>query len=257
MTKRQTYKWHEMPGPEVAELAKETDVALLPVGCVEMHGPHLPTGTDAIRAEGIAEMVAEREPAIILPTLYLNLNDQMKCYPGTIAISPEVVASIYRELCGEAARNGFNKIVLLVAHGGVNAGHEFVQHSLLHEGVKGYSLFTIYLGQFRELASDVLESPVREGHGGEGESSAVAYFRPDLVHLDRLEPLPEGEGPYYEQTVTNARYMIDWIRQVPKGYVGRPHLAAAEKGARIAEVTADECAKIIRQIKSYDPKRDR
>ena len=82
MTKRRTYKWHEMSGPAVAALAEETDVAILPIGCVEMHGPHLPTGTDAIQAEGMAELIAEWESAIILPTLYLNLNDEMVRYPG-------------------------------------------------------------------------------------------------------------------------------------------------------------------------------
>ncbi len=56
----QSCKWHELTGPDVAALARETQVALLPVGCVEMHGPHLPTGTDAIQAEGIAELIAAR-----------------------------------------------------------------------------------------------------------------------------------------------------------------------------------------------------
>ena len=49
-----SFKWAEMTGPEVAALAKETSVAVIPVGCVEMHGPHLPTGTDAISAERMA-----------------------------------------------------------------------------------------------------------------------------------------------------------------------------------------------------------
>ena len=53
--------WHESSGPDVAEFAKTCDVALLPVGCVEMHGPQNPTrrapcggGDDERdRAEGI------------------------------------------------------------------------------------------------------------------------------------------------------------------------------------------------------------
>ncbi|MGQ9553293.1 MAG: hypothetical protein ACUVWR_04155 [Anaerolineae bacterium] len=46
-------------------------------------------------------------------------------------------------------------------------------------------------------------------------------------------------------------YVIDWIRQVPKGYVGMPQLATAEKGHKITEATADACARIVRQIKEY------
>ncbi len=77
MADRRTYKWHELAGPEVAALARETNVAIIPVGCVEMHGVHTPTGADGIEAEGIAELIAQREPAIIMPTLYYNINDEM------------------------------------------------------------------------------------------------------------------------------------------------------------------------------------
>ncbi len=36
------------------------------------------------------------------------------------------------------------------------------------------------------------------------------------------------------------------------GYVGMPQLATPEKGDRIAEQLAAECARIVRQIKAYD-----
>ena len=89
-----TLHWHEMSGPEVFELSKRTDIALLPMGCVEMHGPHLPTGTDILIAEQLAELIAKRELAIILPTLPYNINDCMTCYPGTLAFPPDIVKGI-------------------------------------------------------------------------------------------------------------------------------------------------------------------
>ncbi len=260
MSTRRTYKWHEMSGPEVAALAKETEVAILPIGGVEMHGPHLPTGTDSIQAEGMAELIAEREPAIILPTSYLNINDEMVRYPGTIAISPELMAQLYEELCLEAARNGFTKIIFLIAHGGSEDVTRFVHHSFLHRRIGdqlGFSVFDLWFYSLMQ-SDEVLESlPEQLGHGGEKEASLVMHFRPELVDLDQLEPLPEGEGPYYPKTVEHTWYTIDWIRQVPMGYVGIPHISTAEKGARMAEVGADACAEVVRQIKQYDPDRDR
>ncbi len=259
MAERRSYKWHELSGPEVAALAQETTVALLPIGCVEMHGPHLPTGTDAVQAEGMAELIAEREPAIIMPTLYFNLNDEMTCYPGTIAISPELVARLYEELCAEAARNGFHKVVLLIGHGGSEEITRFFQHSNLHRRLgeeRRYALFEI---SYHSLAHDcgLWETPPQmQGHGCEPETSLVLRFRPDLVHLERLEPLPGGEGPKHPKAVEGAWYVVDWVRQVPKGYIGKPQLATAAKGARAAEMLAERCAEIIRQIKAYDPARD-
>lgn len=260
MSGHRTYKWQELSGPEVAALAQETNVALLPIGCVEMHGPHMPTGADGYEAEGMAELIAEREPAIIMPTLFYNINDEMTCYPGTISMSPELMARLYEELCSEAARNGFTKIVFLIAHGGSEGVTEFVHHSFLQRRLDerlGISVFDIRIHAVAR-PEGVLETPrSKQGHGCEWETSFVLRFRPDLVHLERLEPLPEGEGPIYPKTVQSTYYVIDWIRQVPKGYVGMPQLATAEKGHKITEATADACARIVRQIKEYDPARDR
>ena len=253
---RRTYKWCELAGSEVAALTAETDVALLPIGCVEMHGPHLPTGTDAIIAEAIAERAAALEPAIILPTLYYNLNDEMACYPGTIAISPEVLARLYEEVFCEAARNGFHRIVLLNGHGGSEEVTRFVQHSLLHRRVteaRSIAVFEISLHALGEALQGVLDTaPTQQGHGCERETALVLDARPDLVHLERLPPLPGGEGPQRGQAVPSAWYVVDWIRRVPRGYIGRPHLATAAKGQALAEAIASACAQAVAQIKGLD-----
>ena len=39
---------------DVSDLAGETDIAYLPVGSTEQHGPHAPLGTDAFTAEAVA-----------------------------------------------------------------------------------------------------------------------------------------------------------------------------------------------------------
>lgn len=260
MASSRTYKWVELPGPEVAALAQETDVALLPIGCVEMHGPHMPTGADGVEAEGIAELIVQREPAIILPTLYFNINDEMKCYPGTLAFSPELVARIYEELCCEAARNGFRKILLLIGHGGSEEVTRFVQHSFLHRRLgeqQGFTVMEVYIHTFTPREG-VLETPrSMQGHGCEAETSFVLRFRPELVHLERLAPLPGGEGPHARKSVAGAWYVIDWIREVPKGYTGKPQLATVEKGVLITEAVAEACTGIVRRLKGYDPARDR
>jgi creatinine amidohydrolase len=259
MVEQRTYRWAELSGPEVEALAKETEVALLPIGCVEMHGPHMPTGADGYEAEGMADLVAAREPAIILPPLFYNINDEMTCYPGTISMSPELMARLYEEICRQAARNGFRKIVFLIAHGGSEGVTEFVHHSFLQRRLwerDGFAAFDIRFFGVCSLDA-MLETPrAKRGHGCEAETAVVQRFRPDLVHLEQLEPLPEGEGPYYPKSVGKAYYVVDWCRQVPKGYIGMPQLATPEKGRAITEAIADACARVVCQIKEWDPARD-
>ncbi|HTM01620.1 MAG TPA: creatininase family protein, partial [Candidatus Omnitrophota bacterium] len=67
-------KWADLTWEEVRDLDRPRAVALLPVGAVEAHGPHLPLATDVILAEAMAEAAAARleaegRLAVVLPAL--------------------------------------------------------------------------------------------------------------------------------------------------------------------------------------------
>ncbi|MFC6725372.1 creatininase family protein, partial [Halobium palmae] len=44
---------------DIDDVRDETDLAVLPVGSTEQHGPHAPLGTDTLNAETVAEAAAE------------------------------------------------------------------------------------------------------------------------------------------------------------------------------------------------------
>jgi len=50
-------RWAELTRPEFERVKKK--VAVLPVGVVEAHGPHLPLGTDVLMEAYVAEKAAE------------------------------------------------------------------------------------------------------------------------------------------------------------------------------------------------------
>ena len=50
----------ELTQPEIAAQFKKNPLVILPAGSVEQHGPHLPTGTDTLAANMIAQHVADR-----------------------------------------------------------------------------------------------------------------------------------------------------------------------------------------------------
>jgi hypothetical protein len=55
----QRYLWGELTWPDAQERFQQVDIALLPVGSIEQHGPHLPLDTDAYDANYLALRVAE------------------------------------------------------------------------------------------------------------------------------------------------------------------------------------------------------
>ena len=243
-------KWAELTGPGVADLARTTEVAILPVGCLEMHGPHLPTSTDGIVAEGVSVRAAEMESAVVLPTLFYNVNASMKCYPGTVSVPPRMVADLCHVICEEAARNGFKKVVLFSAHGGCGTAG-LVQAELLERRTRGepvdYSVFCVFI-----LTVLGAKGKQFDGHGGAMESSLVLGVKPDLVHLERVE----RPGPILSGTIPGASYMVDWIRQVPEGYKSDPRKADTKWGEELIEAAAARFAEIIGKIKAYRPESD-
>src|SRR5699024_6576907 len=72
---------------EIKKNIKESGIAILPVGAVEAHGPHLPLGTDNLLAERVAEKVATGVDGLILPTLSYGQVWSLQNFPGSINIS--------------------------------------------------------------------------------------------------------------------------------------------------------------------------
>jgi creatinine amidohydrolase len=237
--------WAESSGPVVAEFAKTCDTAVIPVGCVEMHGPHNPTGTDSMNVERICRLAAEQEPFIILPTIYYNINDQMMSYPGTISIPHRILIDTWRALFKECARNGFKRIVPVCGHGGSQEPLIVAQAEVLQEASEGVP---IDYQVFRLQHFGPPESAALDGHGGGGETARVMDSLPGLVDLSKAT----GEGPYLRPVADPADYRVPWIRNVPKGYQGNPEIATRELGEKLNRELAARLVEIIRKIKAVD-----
>ncbi|MBR4108830.1 MAG: creatininase family protein [Oscillospiraceae bacterium] len=102
-------------------------VCVLPLGCLEKHGPHLPVGCDSLKAKGLAEEAAALEEVMVFPSgMWLGeecvnksvQNPWEKNMGGYVCINPKVLVAVLEELCDEIARNGFKKILILNSHGG-------------------------------------------------------------------------------------------------------------------------------------------
>jgi creatinine amidohydrolase len=240
--------WAETNGPAVAEFAKTCDTAVIPVGCVEMHGPHIPTGTDSINAERACRLAAEQETFIILPTIYYNINDQMMSYPGTISIPHRILIDTWRAIFKECARNGFKRIVPVCGHGGSQEPLIVAQAEVLQEAEEGTPIdYQVFRIETWNLPSD---HPELGGHGGGEETARVMDALPGLVDLSKAT----GEGPYLKPIAAPADYRIPWIRNVPKGYEGRPELASRELGDKLSRELAAKLVDIIRKIKAVNLK---
>jgi creatinine amidohydrolase len=255
--RKQERRWARLTPADFDALKQKTDVALLPIGCVENHGPHNPFGVDSLWGEAICDRAAVIEPAIILPTIYYNINSMMKCYTGTISIRPTVVIEMYRTICEEAARNGFPKILGCISHAGSEptvhcASEEELENSTQSRPAPRRFWF------FRVRLSDHIPAKRPKAHdfdhGGFMETAMTMAAQPGVVKLERCP----GKGEWKLPTAVdvNAYYPYDWIRSVPLGYSGDPRTATEKIGNKYVNAAAQSLAKVIARARKFNPKKD-
>src|SRR5262245_12350832 len=96
----------ELAWEEVRDLDRARTVAVLPVGAIEAHGPHLPLGTDVVIAHAMARAGAQRIAdgglgAVLLPPLPFTAAPFGARFAGTISISPATVTALVLDLARE------------------------------------------------------------------------------------------------------------------------------------------------------------
>jgi creatinine amidohydrolase len=235
-----------VPGPSVAAPRFEDAVwpevemwieegrrtALIALGSIEQHGPHLPLGTDHMIADALARGLAARlVDAVALPALAIGCASEHLDFPGTLHIEPETLEAILRDLLGSLARHGFERAFVFTAHGGnVDALDEM--RSRLVTSTPGLTLrietdLRVGSMQSRVVESESLAADSAGPHAGEYETSVVAMLRPGGIRRKALRPgrvvsRGEGQALFYPSLRPNTE----------SGVLGDPSLASAERGER-------------------------
>ena len=99
----------EMTWTEVDEAMKDRPVALVPVGAVEAHGPHLPLNTDTVIAtemakRGAAKLKESGVSALILPPVYFTVAEFGDSFAGTLSVPPETSVALLRDVAVALAK---------------------------------------------------------------------------------------------------------------------------------------------------------
>jgi len=113
------YRYEEFTWPEIREAVAQQRVAVLPVGTIEQHGPHLPLLTDVITATEMSRRAVEQisGEAVLLPSVQYAFNEHHMDFPGTIAVQGPTFISYITDIGQSLAHHGFQKILLVNGHG--------------------------------------------------------------------------------------------------------------------------------------------
>jgi len=251
--------WQDMTTAAFAQLDGERVIAVLPVGAIEQHGPHLPVSTDARINQGVLdralELMPDDLPVTVLPMLPVGKSNEHLAYPGTLTLSAETLIRVWTEIGDGVARAGIKKLVLFNSHGGqlqimdIVARDLRVRHGMM---VVAYSWFAA--GVPHGLFGD---EEIRHGiHAGAIETSMMLFLEPDLVEMGRaanFRPLMAELAADYRQLSPTGAGRLAWMAQDlhPSGACGDATDADAERGQALIEHAARSLITLLREIDRY------
>lgn len=231
--------------------------ALVPVGALEQHGPHLPLGTDALLSSAIAEAVARRTGARVAQPLTYGYKSQQKSgggnhLPGTVSLDAATLIGVTRCVVTSLLAQGVQHVVLLNGH--------YENYQFLYEGVDlalgdlGLSAEdgpgVVLLSYWDYVSEQTLEAVYPDGfpgwdieHGGVLETSLMLHLEPGLVQLDRAVDHPPAALPRFDRLPVVAG------RTPETGCLSAPTGSDAGKGQLMFEqVVADLSADLTAEL---------
>jgi creatinine amidohydrolase len=245
------YFW-DLTQPEIAGQFKKNPLVILPAGSVEQHGPHLPAGTDAFAAMVISHAMAERMDGLVLPACPLGVTPMHMPFEATITLTPDTYMRVVTETAAATARHGAKYLLIVNWHEGNIPSLALAAEALHRE--HGMTVLTV---QACYVAEDLFGKECNGlTHGGEIEALAVLAYRPDLVHLDRIQHSSDHQhGRKMDKLRRTRSYqpVLTDIRCIaPTGWYGSPEHANEDRGRRmlnaIADAIAAEAGDIFRQL---------
>jgi creatinine amidohydrolase len=249
----------DMTWPEIGALDREQTVLVLPVGSVEQHGHHMPTGTDTYLASGVSDAAAALVGpwAVILPSPWYGLSAHHMHFPGSITLTAETMMAMVGDIVASVVHHGFRRIAVVNGHGG-NAGVIDVLASTL--GHRFYGRARIACLTYFTLARDAIMAARESRHGGMGhacefETALMLHLHPDLVHQDRaVVRYPETGTPWLstdlmEGSIVRSFVAFDDLSE--SGTFGDPSLATVEKGGRFLQMSAEALAAFLRDFATW------
>ncbi len=230
--------WDQLTSEEIgARVRAGMDMAVLPIGATEQHGPHLATGTDTISADWVARRAADRHGILVLPAIPYGCSlGHTDTWPGTLSLSPMTLTTVVLEVARWALKSGIRRLLFFSGHAtnGPSLGSAVLQlrHEAPHARFRQIGIW--------EISPRVLDLYTRDGadvHANRGETSLLLHAAPEMVRMEKAFDVPD--------VTPGCIWSYDMTRTTPTGVVGRPTEATSDDGAAMADALITDLAAML------------
>jgi creatinine amidohydrolase len=235
----------DLHADKVRGLIERCQAAILPIGAVEAHGPHLPLGTDNVLAERLSRKLAERTDSLVLPTLPYGQVWSLQTFSGSINVSNESLIAILYDIGESLFRQGFRIFAMVNGHLG-NAVALKEAARKLYRDYPALKVFYFFYPGVKEVTAQVMESPAAHSsyfHACEVETSYMLYLAEEKVDMSKA--VTENPNIPLEADCTPT----PWETFTSTAVLGDAKSATREKGQKIIETALTNMARMIEDAK--------
>jgi creatinine amidohydrolase len=253
--------WADYTTLDFADIDFKRALAVLPLGAIEQHGPHLPLCVDAVLADSILHLALSKlhdqgypVPLWVLPSLTVGYSPEHSDFEGTLSLSLNTTIALWTDMAASVSRTGFQKLFFFNAHG----GHDGLLDAVGID-IRARTGLNVYHTSWYKLVDRALleslfgaENMPYDIHAGAIETSMMLYLRPDLVRMDLAQNFESStmERDQQSKWIGRGRSKFAWLSQDlhPSGASGNSAEATAEKGQILVEASALALSELILEL---------
>ena len=214
-------------------IKKKKQIAIIPVGSIEQHGPHLPISTDSDIVTEIASKLSDRVKGILLPTINYGISDEH--FPFfNLSIKKSTLSRILEDICESLIKNGISKIIIINGHyGNLDSLRSFEKKQKTRRKIKIFSYWK-YMDKEFDHAGNVETSIMLAISKNVDMRKAKKGFQTDgmskreISKINKLAqksfPKVTGNGVWGDPTRSSARLGRKIIKEVVDNLVKESNL---------------------------------
>jgi creatinine amidohydrolase len=225
--------------PSLRKLVKnKRQVAIIPVGSLEQHGPHLPISTDSDIVTEIAKRIAKKCNFLLLPTITYGVSFEHAPF-FNLSVTAKTLQKLFTDVCISLMQNRIHRVIILNGHHGNHKHLKALESKIYKISRKKTKVFVFSYWHFMKREFD---------HAGFVETSLM------LAISNKANTKIAKKGLIIDKFTPKQRINISklaslhFIKATKNGVWGDPRKATKKEGDKILSEIVQNITKSVSKL---------